>query len=213
MDISGSIISIDAMGCSPAIADKIISQQANYLLTLKENNGFFYEQVRDHLDRALVGYLGDDLHTEVDFGHGRLERRTCYVSDALQWIDGTAEWKGLTHVAVVEREREGNGQISVNRSYYLCSVAGATAQQILEWSRNHWGIENNLHWVLDVAFGEDACKVTTGQGPINLATIRKLAIRIIQEDGQMKGSVKIKRKIAGWNDEYMKSILQKVVGL
>lgn len=211
IDVSGSLISIDAMGCSPAIAEKIIDEQADYLLALKANNGFLYEQVRDHLDQALEGYLGDDLHTEVDFGHGRLERRSCYVSEALQWIDGASDWKELASVAVVESERESKGQSNVQRRYYLCSRADVTAQQVLHWSRNHWGVENNLHWVLDVAFGEDASKVSTGQGAINLATIRKLAMRIIQEDTQMKGSFKTKRKIAGWNDEYMKAILKKVI--
>lgn len=211
LDVSGSLVSIDAMGCSPVIAKKIIEEEADYLLALKANNGFLYEQVQNHLDQALEGYLGDDFHVEVDFGHGRLERRTCYVSEALQWIDGSSDWKGLTSVAVVESERESKGKSSIKRRYYLCSKADVTAQQVLYWSRNHWGIENNLHWVLDVAFGEDASKVSTGQGAINLATIRKLAMRIIQEDTQMKGSFKTKRKIAGWNDDYMKAILRKVI--
>lgn len=211
LDVSGSLVSIDAMGCSPAIAEKIIDEQADYLLALKANNGFLYEQVKDRLDKALEGYPGDDWHTEVDFGHGRLERRSCYVTDQLQWIDGATEWKGLSSVAVVESEREGKGSSTLQRRYYLCSFPRATAQQVLQWSRNHWGIENNLHWVLDVAFGEDHSKVSIGQGPLNLATIRKLAMRIIQEDKQMKGSFKTKRKVAGWNDSYMKSILRKII--
>ena len=216
LDVSGSLVSIDAMGCSPTIAEIIIDEQADYLLALKANNGFLYEQVRDRLNRALEGYTGDDppwtrLHTEVDFGHGRLERRSCYVSDQLQWIDGAADWKDLGSIAVVESERESKDKSTIQRRYYLCSLTDATAQQVLQWSRNHWGIENNLHWVLDVAFGEDQSKVSTGQGPINLATVRKLAMRIIQEDKQMKGSFKTKRKIAGWNDEYMKNILRKVI--
>jgi predicted transposase YbfD/YdcC len=180
LDVSGSLISIDAMGCHSTIAKKIIDERADYLLALKANNGFLYEQVRDHLDQALEGYVGDDLHTEVDFGHGRLERRSCYVSEALQWIDGASDWKELASVAVVESERESKGQSSVQRRYYLCSRADVTAQQVLHWSRNHWGVENNLHWVLDVAFEEDASKISTGQGAINLATVRKLAMRIIQ---------------------------------
>lgn len=211
LDVTNSLISIDAIGCSPGIAEQIIGEQADYLLALKANNGFLYEQVRDRMDRALAGYPGDDLHTEVDFGHGRLERRSCYVSDQLQWIDEAADWKGLSSIAVVESERESKGQSTVQRRYYLCSIANATAQQVLHWSRNHWGIENNLHWVLDVAFGEDSSKVNRGQGAINLATVRKLAMRVIQEDKQMKGSFKTKRKVAGWNDDYMKSILRKVI--
>lgn len=133
------------------------------------------------------------------------------MSEALQWIDGATDWKELKSIAVVESEREIKGKSSVKRRYYLCSAANVTAQQVLHWSRNHGGIENNLHWVLDVAFGEDHSKVSTGQGAINLATVRKLAMRIIQEDKQMKGSFKTKRKIAGWNDEYMKAILRKVI--
>ena len=110
IDVSGSLISIDAMGCSPAIAEKIIEEGADYLLALKANraadrNGFLYEQVRDHLDQALEGYLGDDLQVEVDFGHGRLERGSCYVSEALQWIDGASDWKELTSVAVAAAAR------------------------------------------------------------------------------------------------------------
>jgi len=211
LDVSGSLVSIDAMGCSPGIAEKIIDEHADYLLALKGNNGFLYEQIRDRLHQALEGYPSDDWHTEVDFGHGRLERRSCYVSNQLQWIDGTADWKQLGSIAVVESERESKGKSTIQRRYYLCSLANATAQQVLQWSRNHWGIENNLHWVLDVAFGEDQSKVSTGQGPVNLATVRKLAMRIIQEDKQMKGSFKTKRKIAGWNDEYMKCILRKII--
>lgn len=211
LDVRDSLVSIDAMGCSPAIAEKIIGEQANYLLALKANNEFLYEQVKDRLDQALEGYLGDDLHTEVDFGHGRLERRSCYVTDQLQWIDGAVGWKELKSIAVVESERESKGKSSVQRRYYLCSVADVTARQLLHWSRNHWSIENNLHWVLDVAFGEDDCKVTRGQGAFNLATVRKLAMRVIQEDTQMKGSFKTKQKVAGWNDDYMKTILRKVV--
>lgn len=139
LDVSGSLVSIDAMGCSPPIAEKIIEEQADYLLALKANNGFLYEQVKDHLDRALEGYVGDDLHTEVDFGHGRLERRSCYISDQLQWIDGAADWNGLGSIAVVESERESKGKSTLQRRYYLCSLSEATAQQVLHWSRNHWG--------------------------------------------------------------------------
>lgn len=211
LEIADSLISIDAMGCSPEIAEKIVGKQADYLLALKANNGFLYEQIRDQLNQALAGYCGDDLHTEVDFGHGRLERRTCYITNQLQWIDGASDWKGLNSIAVVESERESKRQSSIQRRYYLCSVADATAQQVLHWSRHHWGIENNLHWVLDVAFGEDNSQVSTGQGAINLATVRKLAMRVIQEDRQMKGSFKTKRKVAGWNDEYMKAILRKII--
>lgn len=211
LDVSGSLISINAMGCNITIAEKIVNEQADYLLALKANKGFLYEQIKDRLDQALEGYCGDDLHTEMDFGHGRLERRSCLVNDQLQWIDEITDWKGLSSIAVVESERESKGQSTIQRRYYLCSVANATAQQVLHWSRNHWGIENNLHWVLDVAFEEDSSKVSTGQGALNLATVRKLAMRMIQEDTQIKGSFKTKRKVAGWNDDYMKGILRKVI--
>jgi len=211
IDISKAIITIDAIGCRPEIAEKIIDNQGDYILAIKANNGFFFEQVRDRMDRYLESYLPDDKCTEVDFGHGRLETRVCCVSNQLQFIDGVENWKGLKSLIVVEATRELKGKSSVKRRYYLSSRENPDPQFALKISRGHWGIENSLHWVLDVAFKEDACKVAKGNGANNLATIRKLALQAIREDKEIKGSFKLKIKAASWDDSFMRKLLQKLV--
>jgi len=163
------------------------------------------------MDRYLASYSPDQRCIEVDFGHGRIETRICQVSNQLQFIDGAENWKGLKSLVVVESEREIKGKSSVKRRYYLCSKENPDPQYALKISRGHWGIENSLHWVLDVAFKEDACKVAKGNGASNLATVRKMALQAIKEDKTIKGSFQLKRKNAGWDDSFMREILKKIV--
>jgi len=211
LDIEEAMITIDAIGCQKEIAEKIIGNGGDYMLAIKANNGFFYEQVRDQMDRYLASYSPDQRCSEVDFGHGRIETRICQVSNQLQFIDGAENWKGLKSLVVVESEREIKGKSSVKRRYYLCSKENPDPQYALKISRGHWGIENSLHWVLDVAFKEDACKVAKGNGASNLATVRKMALQAIKEDKTIKGSFQLKRKNAGWDDSFMREILKKMV--
>ena len=209
LDVSGCIVTIDAMGCQKEIARLIIEDSGDYVLALKENQGQLYQEVKELFeDEDLVTEVGD-FHETVNKGHGRLERRRCSsIADpeCISYLNPRGQWRGLRSVAKVTGERRIGEKVSKESRYYISSLPGA-AKELLWAVRAHWGIENSLHWVLDIAFREDESRVRKGHGPENLATLRHMALNLISRETSSKSGVKARRLRAAWDEDYLIKVL------
>lgn len=209
LELSGCIVSIDAMGCQKKIAREIVEADADYLLALKGNHPEVHAEVKSYLDDAIMrNSPGLDCHEEADKGHGRVEIRRCWQSVEVDWFAGLDEWAGLRSFVAVECERTQGGQTSLERRYFLSSL-GLKAAEAARAVRSHWGIENKLHWVLDVVFNEDQSRARTKYAAQNLSALRRWAMNIFStDDPQKKRSLKGRRKKAGWDNDYLLHLLQ-----
>jgi predicted transposase YbfD/YdcC len=212
LDISGCIITTDAMGCQKEIASLVVEGKGDYVLALKDNHPLLSEDVQllfDDLEDSRFKAYDYDVEQTVEKGHGRLETRQCWtISDptVLRGLRGTQEWEGLRCVAKVRARRTVDDKTTVEDRYYLSSLEGR-AGQLLMATRTHWGIENGLHWVLDIAFREDESRVRKGHGAQNLATLRHIALNLLKQEKTSKVGIKTKRLKAGWNEQYLLRIL------
>lgn len=211
LELSGCIVTIDAIGCQTEIADTVIEQEADYVLSLKENQGRLYEDVKllfDDLESSAdTAYAYDHART-VDKGHGRIEIRECWtISDpeVLRHLRGFENWRNLRTVSRIRAERRIGGETSCEDRYHIASVGGA--KRILSAVRFHWGIENQLHWVLDIAFDEDHHRLRKEHGPENFALLRHIALNLLKQEQSLKRSIKGKRLVAGWNEIYLLKVL------
>jgi predicted transposase YbfD/YdcC len=213
LELSGSVVTIDAMGCQKKIASKIIEKGADYILAVKENQEALYKEITTFFDRhKALGYQGrgyDFLHyEETEKGHGRIETRKCTSIDQISWMYEAGKWKKLTSIAMIESMRIINGIKSKETRYYITSLS-PEPKHIASGIRSHWGIENSLHWVLDVTFNEDQSRIRKGNAPQNIATIKHVALNMIKNaQKSFKGtSIKALRKAAAWNNNTMSVIL------
>jgi predicted transposase YbfD/YdcC len=210
LELKGCIVTIDAIGCQTEIAAQIIKQRADYVLSLKGNQGVLHEEVAEYFAWAEQTGFKDseyDYCATLEKDHGRIEERKCWVTEDTEWFTEKAEWAGLRSFIMVEGTREVLGQAaSVERRYFISSLA-ADAKQALRAVRGHWQVENSLHWVLDVAFREDACRTRTGHAPENLATLRHIAVNLLKQERSCKLGIKSKRLKAGWDESYMLKVL------
>jgi len=210
--LDGCVVTIDAMGCQAAIARQIVAQGADYVLALKDNQPTLHELVRHHF--AVVAAdgpagLAHHAHAALDKGHGRLEVRRCWATDdpaVLAWLDPERSWPGLRSVAAVAGERRTAAGTATEVRYYLSSLP-ADAARIAAAVRSHWGIENGLHWALDVAFREDDCRVRAGHAAENLAVLRRIALNLLRRERTAKVGLKARRLMAGWDEAYLLKVL------
>ncbi|MCA9858107.1 MAG: ISAs1 family transposase [Thermomicrobiales bacterium] len=205
LDLTGQTVTIDAMGCQTAIAAQIVAQGGDYVLALKENQP---DMLRDVIDSFA---LADPEHqtTTKEKGHGRLETRTCRTIDdaaVIAWLNPTGAWPGLRTIAQVVGQRQIGETCVQHTRYYLSSLPG-DAHAIAHAVRSHWGIENQVHWVLDVAFREDGSRARVGHAAANLALLRKLVLNLLRADPTRKVGVKASRLKAGWDDGYLLHVL------
>jgi predicted transposase YbfD/YdcC len=209
--LKGCVVTIDAIGCQREYTQQIVEQGADYVLALKENQGRLYEDVTGYFaytEQIQYRRVVSDHHKTVNKGHGRIEIRECWViSDPayIQTIRSVEQWTGLTSIAKVVSERRAE-QTSVETRYFISSL-GNDAQQMLSVVRNHWQIENGLHWVLDMAFREDECRVRKGYGAQNLAVIRHAALNLLKQEKTAKCGVKAKRFKAACDNDYLLRVL------
>jgi predicted transposase YbfD/YdcC len=209
--MSGCIVTIDAMGCQTDIAEQIIDREADYVLALKENQGHLYEDVAclfaDLEDSQYQAYEFDYEKT-VNKDHGRIEIRECWtISDPeiLRYLRGFTNWKQLATVSRIRSQRWLGEEKSCEDRYHIASIVGA--KRVLGSVRSHWGIENELHWTLDLAFDEDHCRVRKDHGPENFALLRHIALNLLKQERTCKRGIKGKRLLAGWKQDYLLKVL------
>jgi predicted transposase YbfD/YdcC len=209
LSIKGCIITIDAMGCQKEIAAQIIDKNANYVLALKGNHGNLYDDVKTYFDEVEKTNFKNKKCTvfqTLEKDHGRIEKRTYVATNDIKWLDEKNDWKGLKSIAMVIAERKEKDKRSVEKRYYITSVA-PNAEKIGRYIRSHWSIENILHWQLDVNFREDQSRMRTKNNCENFAAIRRMAITLLKQETTKKLSMKCKRLLAGWDNEYLLKIL------
>ena len=213
LDLEGAVVTIDAMGCQKDIAAGIVQRKGGYALAVKENQPHLYEDIEQSFEKVLEnGEPGVDF-TEVvteEVRGGRHETRTCCVIKDLSGIRDARLWVGLTAICMVTSERVVNGVPASEVRYYIGSV-DATAEDYMKWVRGHWGIENSLHWVLDVCFREDEQRHWAGNSAENLSWLRKLALCLLKAAKNSKGkSIRRRRLRAGWDDYYLLTVLAEI---
>jgi predicted transposase YbfD/YdcC len=213
LDLEGAVVTIDAMGCQKEIAADIVSGGGQYVLAVKENQPHLYEDIErafeEALDRGEPGVDFTECQTE-EVRSGRQETRSCCVITAPEGIRDAGLWAGLRAVVMVISQRVVNGAASSETRYFIGSAAG-TAEDYLRWVRGHWGIENALHWVLDVCFREDDQRHWAGNSAQNLAWLRKLALCLLKaEKGSEGKSIATRRLTAGWKNDYLLSVLAQI---
>jgi predicted transposase YbfD/YdcC len=203
--LKGCLVTIDAMGCQREIAAQIIAKEADYLLAVKGNQGCLEEDA----ERTVRFTKPVSEWTEDDFGHGRIEQRKCMLYNDLSSIDNASAWKNLTAIVRIEATRyfKSSGKEEKETRPYITS-SRENAEVIGRGVRSHWGIENNLHWQLDVSFREDESRKRDGYAAQNFSILNRIALNLIKQEQSKKRSVKGKRLDAGWNNDYLLKILR-----
>ncbi len=211
LDVTGCIVTIDAVGCQKAIAEQIRDQGADYVLSLKDNQEGLHDEVASLFERlAARDYRGCDRHKTLDGEHGRIEQRRGYALEiADRGLLDTEGWVDLRSVLLVEAQRTLGEKTSLEQRLFITSL-GADAQRLMRAVRCHWHIENQMHWVLDVAFSEDASRIRKDHAPENMATVRRMALNLLKQEKSLKVGIANKRLRAGWDEAYLRKIIQQI---
>jgi len=210
LELAGCVVTTDAMGCQKQVAKEIHEADADYVLALKGNHGTLHGEVKMFLDDAQSRKFADVKHAfseTLGKDHGRLETRRYWVTEEIGWMADKDQWEALRSVGMVEAIREVNGQVQSERRYYLSSLP-AEAERFAAAVRGHWEIENSVHWVLDVQMGEDRCAVRHQNAAQNLAALRALCLNQLRRDHQLRVGIRSKQKAAGWDHNYLASLLR-----
>ena len=192
LEIKGCIVTIDAIGTQTDIANAIIDKKADYILALKENQKTLYNEVKLYLDdirkekHLLDSY---NYHKTIDKGHGRLEIRECIISEEISWLPSKSNWKGINGIGAIYCTIEKDGITSEQSHYFIYSCVGLNAEQIMKYKRSHWGVENKLHWVLDMAFREDESRARKDNSAENFNIIRQIALNILKSEKSFNGGI------------------------
>src|SRR6266436_6284541 len=208
MAIEGAIVTIDAMGCQREIARQILDQKADYVLALKGNQGTLREDVEVFAAEQKANGFEDtkiSRHKTVDADHGRIETRTYTVFHDVAWLQERQDWPGLKAVIMVESTREMADKIETETRFYITSLVWL-AHLLGPVVRGHWSIENSLHWVMDMLFRDDECRIRTDHAPANFTTLKHIAHNLIRR-APGKDSLRLKRKVAAWDDDFLAGLI------
>jgi predicted transposase YbfD/YdcC len=209
LDLHQAVVTIDAMGCQTAIARQIVQSGGDYVLAVKDNQPTLHQKIQVELEDMLRdGGAGLQHHRSVDGGHGRIETRDLWAVEGLDWLgEQASDWSGLRSVILVQAKRElAHGTSSTERRYYISSLP-ADAPRLADCIRRHWGIENRLHYVLDVSFAEDGARQRRGHSAQNFARLRRIALNLLRRDTSKKRGFKGKRLNAAWDHDYLLHLL------
>lgn len=210
LNITGAVVTLDAMGCQTKVAQQIIAQGGDYMLSLKGNQGRLHQDVKLFFEaensRPATG------HEAFDGGHGRIESRAVRASAKIDWLKAQhPDWAGLKSIVAVTAKRQfkgkGESKITEETRYFISSLDATDPQRLGQIVRAHWGIENQLHWVLDCAFDEDVRRNREGNSAANMAIIRHMALNLVRSEKTIKVGISTKRKMAGWSDDYLLQLL------
>jgi len=207
-DVTGGIITIDAMGCQRNISKKIIQKKADYVFAVKLNQPRLYEEINEYFQWAVDDEIESKVLSRfetVEKGHGRISRWRVTVSNDVSWFESQSDWACLKCFIRVERKTIKKDKTSFEKQYYISSL-DADAEKFHFLVRNHWSIENQLHWVLDVTFHEDHVPIAKDHSPQNLSLLRKIALAMLKKDVSYKASLRRKQNIAGWNDSFLSAL-------
>jgi len=211
LDLHNTTVTIDAMGCQRQIAEAIVEGGGDYILQVKDNQ----PTLRENLELLFAEAMRDDCRgvaydfaTQTNKGHGRIETRRCWTSWRVAGLSGKeGHWRGLTSVACVERERHVGEKISRERHYYISSLPGRDAKKMSKTIRSHWGVENRLHWCLDVQMNEDACRIRQGHAAENFSRLRRMALNQLKKDKTIKLGLRGKSKACSWDHDVLLRVL------
>lgn len=210
LNVEGAVVTIDAMGCQSAIARKIIDRKADYVLALKGNQGTLRQDAEVFVEEQIARDFKDTTisrHQSVDGDHGRIEIRTTTVIHDIDWLRERHGWPGLQAVAIVESTRETGAGTTRETRFYVTSLTD-TAEKLGPVIRHHWAIENSLHWVMDMVFRDDECRICTGHAPANFTTVKHVAHNLMRRSNA-KDSMRLRRKAAAWDDAFLVSLISK----
>ncbi len=210
LNIQEAVVTIDAMGCQKAIAEKIVEQKSDYVLAAKENQPALHETVKsifDELTGPGIAGAACDYYVETNAGHGRIETRRIWTTGWIDWWPGRAEWAGLKSIVCVESVRRIKEHTSTERRYFISSITTPNPVTMLGHVRGHWGIENKLHWSLDVTFREDTLRNRIGSSAETFSRIRRLALNLLRKEKSTRISVKSKRMKACIKNEYLLAVI------
>lgn len=202
--LQGAIITMDAMGCQKKIAKTIIEEKADYVIQVKENQPNLHQDIALYFQDPANGPF--DTFQTIDGEHGRIETRHYCVSDHIEWLAGKHQWEGIRTICMVSRQREVDATTSCEKTYFISSLE-CDAAKIAQSIREHWAIENGLHWCLDISFREDHCRVRKDHAPENLGILRHMAINLLKRENSLKGGIQTKRLKAAWDHDYLLKIL------
>ena len=210
--LNGAIVSIDAMGCQKDIAKAISDKKADYVLAVKGNQPGIYNEIELFFQGISSGTLpiAVQSHKTIDKDHGRIETRNYLFTDTIEWLNPKNEWSGLKSIGCVHAIREISGVVTEEYRYFISSLSG-DIQLFAQAVRGHWGVENSLHWVMDIAFRDDECRIRKKHGPANFVTIKHIAQNMMRSV-KSKASMRVKRKKAGWDDTFLDAILKSKLG-
>ncbi len=207
LELKGCIVSIDAMGCQRQIAAAVIDKEADYILAVKDNQEFLLDDMKEAFEQSR------DVRcdTKLEVGHGRIEKRSCRIIEDTEWICKTEKWKGVQTLIEITSQRTSKKTLEMQREvrYYISSLH-SNAACFNSYIREHWGIENSLHWTLDVVFSEDQSRKRAGNAAENFALLTRIALNVLKNDTSVKLSMKNKRHKAGWDNDYLLHLLSSV---
>lgn len=212
LDLEGCLVTIDAMGCQTEIAAQIVEQGADYLLAVKANQGHLHEDIEFLFacaQQTEFRGIDSDYAQTVSQGHGRIERRECWIIDdqkQLDFIRDRNKWAELETIVMIRAHRQEGKKVETKDRYFISSLQ-ANAHRLLAAKRSHWGVENELHWTLDVAFREDVHRLGMGNGPANFALLRHLATSLLKQEKTAKCGIANKRLKAAWDEAYLFKVL------
>jgi predicted transposase YbfD/YdcC len=208
--LEGAVVTIDAMGCQRAIAQKILDKKADYVVALKGNQGTLRDDVELFATEQKAKDFKDTTvsrHQTLDGEHGRIETRAITVIHDIKWLQDLHQWPGLKSIVIIESTREIRDKVERETRFYITSLV-LPASQIGSLVRDHWAVENSLHWVMDMVFRDDECRVRTDHAPANFTTLKHMALNLIRR-APSKDSIRLRRKVATWDDEFLASIITK----